>query len=376
VAVVDRELEADRVVSAEHIGVDSKDGIVTLQATVATRLAKERAAAIPHVVRGVRAVVDRIDVAERPREDHQLDVVVAAILSADPATRQQRIAARSDGGVVQLTGEVDSYAAREIAVSDVLGIPGVVRVIDDLAQHPRKGSDDQLTETVKRYIGDDPWVNDAQVRVSTDHGKVTLAGFVGSDVEKARAEEDARMATPHELDATGLRVDRWTDDGTLRARPPRAVSDREIGQTVLDAYVADPRLHPFVPTIDVREHVVILTGAAPNAEAKAAAREDAQNTSGVIDVRDDMKLMSGVARRTDAQIRTEVIDALVRDGLLRRLHLAVEVVDGCVYLRGQVPSESDRLHAIALATSARGARRVDDSLELVPRTGAALMQGR
>jgi hyperosmotically inducible protein len=373
VSVIDRELQADRVTSAEHIGVDSKNGIVTLQATVTTRLAKERAAAIPHVARGVRAVVDRIDVAERPREDYQLDVVVATVLSADPATREQRIAARSQDGVVQLTGVVDSYAAREIAISDVLGIPGVVRVTDYLAQLPRKQSDEKLTETVKRFIGDDPWVEDAHVGVAADHGKVTLDGFVGSDAEKARAEEDARMAAPRELDATGLRVDRWADDGTLRSRPQRTRSDREIGQAILDAYVADPRLHPFVPAIDVREKVVILTGAAPNAVAKAAAREDAENTTGVVDVRDDMKLMSGVAHRTDAQIRTDVVDALMRDGLLRPLHLAVEVVDGVVYLRGKVPTESDRLHAIALATSARGARKVDDGLE-VPSLGAASMQ--
>jgi hyperosmotically inducible protein len=376
VAVIDRELHADPMVSAEHIGVDSKDGIVTLQAAVTTQLAKQRAAAIPHVVRGVRAVVDRIDVVQRPRENYQLDVVVAAVLAADPATREQRIAARSQDGVVQLTGVVDSYAAGAIAISDVLGIPGVVRVTDYLAQLPRKQSNAQLAETVKRSIGDDPWVEDAHVRVAADHGKVTLDGFVGSDAEKARAEQDARLASPRELDASGLRVDQWTNDGTLRARPQRTRSDREIGQAILDAYVADPRLHPFVPAIDVREKVVILTGAAPNAEAKAAAREDAENTTGVVDVRDDMKLMSAVAQRTDEQIRTEVVDALVRDGLLRPLHLAVEVVDGTVYLRGKVPTETDRLHAIALATSARGARKVDDSLELVPRLGAASMQPR
>jgi hypothetical protein len=41
-----------------------------------------------------------------------------------------------------------------------------------------------------------------------------------------------------------------------------------------------------------------------------------------------------------------------------------------------VQSEADRLHAIALSTSARGTRRVDDGLELVlpPRLGAASMQ--
>jgi osmotically-inducible protein OsmY len=373
-AVLERQLKGDGVVSAEHIGVDVEDGIVTLEATVATQIAKERAVAITQIVRGVRATIDRIDVAEHPHEDHQLDVVVAGILSADPVTSGQRIAARAHDGVVSLSGEVDSYATRQITEDDVLGIPGVLRVTDDMAVFPRKTSDARMTETVKRFLGDDPWLDDAHVNVSTSNDHVTLGGFVDSDEEKVRAENDAHMACPRGLDASGLRVDPWTGDGTLRAKPPLMRGDRDIGQAILDAYVDDPRVHPFAPAIDVRDRVVILTGIAPNAEAKQAALEDASNTAGVADVRDDMKLMPALAHRSDPEIRTEVVDSMMRDARLRRLHLAVDVVDGRVYLRGTVHSEADRLHAIALATSAPGARNIEDGLVLEPKLGAASMQ--
>jgi osmotically-inducible protein OsmY len=198
---------------------------------------------------------------------------------------------------------------------------------------------------------------------------VILTGFVGSDTEKLRAEHDAQMASPTGVDEAQLRVDPWTDDGTLRAKPPPTRGDRDIGQSVLDAYVSDPRVHPFVPTVDVRDKVVVLTGVAPNAEARDAAVQDAGNTSGVVDVRDNMKLMDAVAHRSDDEIRQEVVDAIVRDGRMRRLHLSVDVQDGRVYLRGTVHTEADRLHAIALATSARGARNVEDSIVLVPKLG-------
>jgi osmotically-inducible protein OsmY len=117
-----------------------------------------------------------------------------------------------------------------------------------------------------------------------------------------------------------------------------------------------------------------LTGVAPNAEARAAAVQDASNTIGVNDVRDDMKLVPSLVRRTDPEIREDVVDAMSRDGRLRRLHLGVDVIEGRVYLRGTVHSEADRLHAIALATSAPGARTVDDALVLVPQLGVTSPQ--
>ena len=374
-AALDREFAADEVVSPEHVGVESTNGIVTLRATVATSLAKERAIAIAHVVRGVRAVVDRIEVVERQREDRQLEVLIASILANDPVTHGQRIAARAEGGAVELSGEVESYATRRIAEDDVLGIPGADRVTDDLAVFPRQKSDVRLSEAARRTIRDDPWIDDAHVRVWADRGRLFVGGWVGSAAEKARAEDDARMASPEDVDASSLRVDRWMDDGTVRARPPAGRGDREIGQTVLDAYVADPRVHPFVPSVDVRDSVVVLTGVAPDAETKAAAVEDASNTLGVADVRDDMKLMPFLVQRTDDEIRAEVVEAISSDARLRRLHLALDVLDGRVILKGVVHSEADRLHAIATATSAPGVRSVDDGIVLVPELGATNRQG-
>ncbi len=61
---------------------------------------------------------------------------------------------------------------------------------------------------------------------------------------------------------------------------------------------------------------------------------------------------------------------------MRRLHLSVNVQNGQVFLRGTVHSEADRLHAIALATSAPGARNVEDSIVLVPQLGVTATRRR
>jgi osmotically-inducible protein OsmY len=49
-------------------------------------------------------------------------------------------------------------------------------------------------------------------------------------------------------------------------------------------------------------------------------------------------------------------------------------LDGRVYLKGNIHSQADRLHAIALATSARGTRSVEDNLVLIPALGVTSPQ--
>lgn len=371
------ELRADPVVSRENLSVDSVLGVVTLWGNVSNRLAKERAVELAHVVRGVRAVVDRLTIPSKPRPDGELEFAVAGRLSQDPVTAGQRIGAQVREGTVTLTGDVDSNATRRIAESEVLSIPGVRDVVDDLAVRPAtRRTDEQLEREVDRIVRSDPWLDGSHVQVEAADGSVRLRGYVGSDAERARAEEDARAASPRDVDATGLRVEGFIDQGTLRARPPAPRPDDEIGQSLLDAYVRDPRVAPFVPNVDVHDGVVVLTGVAPNPIAARAAGEDARNVPGVQDVRDDIKSAPTVLSAGDERVRAEIESAIAHDPRLASMDIQVDVTRGRVFLRGTVPTETDRLHAIALASSAAGARDVQDGLVLVPVLGVTNAQGR
>jgi Flp pilus assembly secretin CpaC len=59
---VEDELQLDQAVPAYEINVAAVDGIVTLSGSVDNLLAKERAARIARTVKGVRAVVNKIQV--------------------------------------------------------------------------------------------------------------------------------------------------------------------------------------------------------------------------------------------------------------------------------------------------------------------------
>jgi osmotically-inducible protein OsmY len=369
-----RELGQDAVTGREQIGADSESGVLTLQGSVATRLAKARAVEIAHVVRGVRAIVDRIDVAAVPRPDYEIDSAVATLLARDPVTSWQRIDARARKGIVLLSGHVGSKAARRIAEADVLGVPGVVDAFNDLAVRPGGTTDERITAEVQRTVKDDLWLDDAHIRVATWRGVVGLEGWVGSAAERARAENDALASSPAGVDARGLRVDQFTDDGTLRAAPAMPRTDGDLQQALLDAFVRDPRVHPFAPTVEVRGGTVVLTGVAPNPHVVRAVDDDARALPGAAGVRDDLKTLPTVYSESDADIRTQVARAIARDPRLAD-GVKVEVLNGRVFLRGTVPSNVDRLRAIGIGTSPPGARDVDDGLVVVsPQVGAASRQ--
>jgi osmotically-inducible protein OsmY len=365
VAVLLRELEADAVTSHERIEVDCTGGVLTLKGSVASRLAKERAVAVAQIVRGVRAIIDRVTVAEAPRPDYAMEFMAAGALAADPAVAGETIGAHAHAGVVRLSGNVDSIAARRIAESDVLALPGVTEVVDDLAVAAVRRPDARIESAVRRVMRDDPWLEDARVQVSVRDGVVRIEGIVNSGAERSRAEADAGACTPRRVDVVALRVV-TASDGTLREDPAPFRADDELVRALRDAEARDPRVRPFLPTFDVRSAVVVMTGDAPNADAARAAAEDARNLPGIANTHVDIRV-APPAQHKDANILYEVRSSIARDPHLAFAGITVDVFHGRILLRGTVESEADRRHAVAAATGAPGSQGVDDELFVAPK---------
>jgi hypothetical protein len=96
---IDDELMQDASVIANKIDVATVYGIVTLKGDVANILAKDRAARIAETVKGVRSVINRINV--RPafsRTDADTQADVEAALLHDPS-RSRRIVWTRNGDV-------------------------------------------------------------------------------------------------------------------------------------------------------------------------------------------------------------------------------------------------------------------------------------
>ena len=195
----------------------SDDGAVILEGEVGDVAAKKRALEIAGATPEVRGVVDRLHVAPaEPRGDGAILDALTARLAAvrelqncslrvmrkgETVTLQEVRDADASGdvlasvqdGVVTLDGWVLSLSHKRLAGVVAWWVPGCRDVIDALeVQPPEDDTDDEVSDALSLVLEMDPMIpHPDQIRVRTRDHVVTLDGLVGSEAEKARAEQDA-----------------------------------------------------------------------------------------------------------------------------------------------------------------------------------------
>jgi len=141
--------------------------------------------------------------------DTGITAKVKAKLAADDVVKASQIEVQTTGGVVTLTGNVDSEGAKTRALQLARDTEGAVNVVDMIAARGASGTGDApdpdrtvgeavddagITISVKSRLLDDPQVKGLQIDVDTRDGVVFLTGEVGSDEERQQAIQLARDA--------------------------------------------------------------------------------------------------------------------------------------------------------------------------------------
>lgn len=145
---VKAKLAADDTVKAYEINVTTQEGVVTLEGTVETSSARDRAVMLARETDGVREVNNRLTVGDtaattgvgeetagRAGEavtDAGITTAVKAKLLADPDVSGLRIDVDTEAGVVTLTGRVSSQAEADAAVRLARSTDGVKHVVNKL----------------------------------------------------------------------------------------------------------------------------------------------------------------------------------------------------------------------------------------------------
>lgn len=156
------------------------------------------------------------------KSDVGITTSVKSRLAADDTVKAYQINVDTKEGVVTLTGEVPSQAAKETAVQVTRATDGVVSVVDNLtiataaadrglgdsaaATAGRVGdvaSDAMITSSLKTKFLADPDVAALKIDVDTANGIVTLTGNV-----KTAAERDEALRIARETDGVKSVVDR------------------------------------------------------------------------------------------------------------------------------------------------------------------------
>ena len=157
---------ADRDIKARNLTVHTERGVVTLSGAVESSTEHGRAVSTAKSVDGVKQVIDKLSVvppgkasgrtgpsgtAAREAEsikaqarsaadrvgkeisDTLVTTKVQAMFYLDREVKAMDIAVTTHGGIVTLTGTVDSEAVRKKAVADARSTDGVKQVIDKLS---------------------------------------------------------------------------------------------------------------------------------------------------------------------------------------------------------------------------------------------------
>ena len=361
-AVLD-ELFHDQVVMAHWIDVNSEDGVVTFTGRVDSLLAKERSTLIAGTIKGVRGVINMLEIIPPVAvSDRGLVADVKAALLSDPATDLFEIEVNVSNGVVKLSGTVDSWQEKKLCAIVVKDVIGVKEAQNDIRyEHDPDRSDKEIQEDIEQAITWDCLVDGDKVEVVVLDKKVTISGSVGSLAEKRRIVNHAFLADAEEVDATKLDIAWWLTDTKKKDITDLDLTDQELHSAVQAVLFHDPRVSQFHLVIEVKEGVVTLRGTVDNLKAKRAATLSAQNTIGVEKVVNRLKVRP-VGVYQDAEIKAEIRESLSRDPFVRVAEITIAVHAGVVELSGAVNTAFQKIRAEELAMRVNGVVGVNNHL--------------
>ncbi|MEQ9318512.1 MAG: BON domain-containing protein [Polyangiaceae bacterium] len=359
-----RELATDPSVDEMAVSVVVVDGIVQLTGRVDTLLAKRRAEAIAESLRGVRAVSNRLHVDTIDVPALQLVTTIESAYALDPAAESYEIDVAASKGRVTLTGQVDSWPEKRLAVRIAEGVIGVRDVVDELeVRYDGDRADADIAADARARLDWDVLVDDGMVDVHVDDGVVHLSGTVGSAAEKSRAIGDAYVTGATKVDADGLAVEPWRDREHLRNRTHTPRSDEAIADAIEDAAVYDPRVHGSDVHARVAHGRVTLTGTVPTKRAKLAAGRMAENTVGVISMTNLIQVVPPTVV-SEAKLSSRVDAALRLNPVTERNQIVATASGGEVTLSGTVDSHFEKAEAADVASGVAGVTEVSNLLRV------------
>lgn len=182
-----RELKWDSRIAWAQIGVEVREGLVTLSGAVDTYAKKAAAQEAAHRVGGVLDVANEIEV--RPtgiflHSDEEIARAVRHTLEWDALVPDDRIQSTVSSGWVTLDGDVDLWREREDAEKSVLRLAGVVGVINRIAIVPRAIDPEELREEIEEALETRANREADRLRIEVKNGAVELWGRVHSWQEK------------------------------------------------------------------------------------------------------------------------------------------------------------------------------------------------
>ncbi len=185
------ELRWDPRINEGDIGVSASNGIITLGGTVPSYAEKWAAEEAARKVKGVSAVVNKIDVKLTDgfvKDDRDIAEAAINAIKWNVWVPEESIKIGVENGWITLTGKVKGDYQRQAAESAVKGLTGVRGVTNDITIEPAAAVKD-IQSQIKRALHRHAEKDASRIRIEVKNGgEVVLSGKVDSWSEKNEAE--------------------------------------------------------------------------------------------------------------------------------------------------------------------------------------------
>ncbi|TQK13438.1 osmotically-inducible protein OsmY [Herbaspirillum sp. SJZ130] len=183
------ELQSEPALTPAQIGVDVKDGVVTLTGQVDSFTAKWGAESAAKRVAGMMALAVEMEVrlpGTIQRADRDIARSVCNVLSWMPHFPQDAIGVTCEKGWVTLSGEVQWKYQRESAHAAVRQLMGVLGTSNQILIKPASAAS-LAKDEIEAALNDQAHVDAKDILVSIHGAEVTLSGNVHSIAERYQA---------------------------------------------------------------------------------------------------------------------------------------------------------------------------------------------
>ena len=173
------EFEWEPSVTAAHIGVIAKNGVVTLTGHVSNYMQKRAAEKAAARVKGVKGVVEELKVnliSGMVRSDENIANAALDRLAWDVSVPANAIKVKVENGWVTLTGNVDWHFEQQAAERMVRSLHGVLGVFNETTIKPRPDATN-ISNNIDRALHRS-WFDPKTITVTATGGKVKLTGSV------------------------------------------------------------------------------------------------------------------------------------------------------------------------------------------------------
>lgn len=215
------------------------------------------------------------------KTDQELKVMVQAELAWDPAVNDTAIGVAVKDGIVTLSGHVDTYPERwaaEKALQRVHGVRAVAMEVDVRLSPDHKRSDTDIARSAELALQWHTSVPPDSVRLTVDHGWITITGQVDWDYQRQSLEQALRNLTG----VIGI-----SDETALRNTP----TPEDVGERIAEALQRQSAREAQHLDVCVKDDTVTLRGSVHSWQERDAAKGAAWSAPGVRRVVDELSIV-------------------------------------------------------------------------------------